>query len=72
MAVAVGQERGSSGGGASVVELGGSCGAEDLIQYVTLCWQWSSGGWGLKRLYILLRLEGIGLDFFTSLKCLPC
>lgn len=30
MAVAVGQGRGSSGGGAGVVELGGSCGAEDL------------------------------------------
>lgn len=68
MAVAVGQGRGSSGGGASVVELGGSCGAEDLIQYVTL----SSGGGGLKRLDILLRLEKIGLGFFTSLTCLPC
>lgn len=46
--MAVGQGRGGSGGGAGVVELGGSCwsgggGVGVGCCYVILCWRWRSG-----------------------------
>lgn len=43
--MAVGQGRGSSDGGASVLELGGSCGAQDLI--MSPCAGTRARGWGV-------------------------